>query len=370
MTAHSNLGPSSAHRWLVCGGSVAAIAALPERNETSPFAIEGTIAHELAETALRFGQAALDDADNREMADFVQVYVDYVNAVADDAELVVFERRVDFSDWVDGGFGTADAIAVVGKTLHVMDLKYGMGVRVDAEENPQGMLYALGAYAEIAALRPIDDVTIHIIQPRLDHISTWSISVDALLRWAEWAKQRAEVALSDNAPRVPGEKQCRFCDVKATCAALKVHTETAIMADFDDLNALRNPDTLTDAQVRAVLEAKALIDAWLSSVEAHVKARLESGEPFDGFKLVEGRSNRAWSNDDEAQQKLVDLLGEKAFTDPRLISPAQAEKALGKSKAAEISGLITKPRGAPTLAPESDKRPSYGVTASDFDDLS
>lgn len=366
MSAHAKLGASNAHRWLACPGSVSAEAGMPD--QTSSFAQEGTTAHELAEQALFRGPDILDIFYDQEMAEHVRVYVEYVLRLANGSDSFDVETRVRYDDWVDGGFGTADALIVRGDTLHVCDLKYGKGVRVDAQDNPQGMLYALGAWSMMSVVFDIKRVKIHIIQPRLDHISEWEISVDALLRWAEWVKQQAEKTADNDAPRIAGEKQCRFCKAKASCAALKKMTEQIIMADFDDLDDLRPANTLSDEEMAKALAAKPMIEAWLSAIENQVKSRLSSGDGFPGYKLVEGRSNRQWSDEWGAAAKLVDLLGnEKAYTPPKLISPAQAEKALGKKRAGSIADFITKPSGAPTLAQENDPRPAINVTADDFD---
>lgn len=385
MTAHAKLGASNAHRWLACPGSVVAEDGLP--NKSSPFAEEGTVAHELAERVLSMAHLPpeyvelkdwaayatvksnefLDLYENQEMADFVRVYVEYVNNLAAGADHVEIEARVSYQQWVSGGFGTADAVILKGETLHICDLKYGMGVRVDAEENPQGMLYALGAFYEFDMLSDIKHVQIHIIQPRLDHISQWEISVPALLRWAEWVKQRAEETLAADAPRVPGEKQCRFCRAKVSCGALQKMTQDIILADFDDLEHMPKANTLTDDQMRRALEAKSLIEAWLGAIEGLVRERLGNGVEFPGYKLVEGKSNRQWSDDWAAAVRLADLIGnDKTYAPRKLISPTQAEKILGKKGAAEIADLITKPSGAPTLAHETDKRPAINISAEDF----
>lgn len=311
----------------------------------------------------------LDMFEDREMADYVRVYVDYVNSLIVDSDDFAIEQRVDYSDWVPGGFGTADAVVLRGQTLHVIDLKYGMGVRVDAEENPQGMLYALGAYSCYSMITDIEDVVISIVQPRLDHISEWKINTRDLLKWAELAKQRAEATQEPDAPRQPGEKQCRFCKAKASCQALYDYTAKVLGSEFDDLDNMPKANTLTDEEMRAALDAKPLIEGWLGAIEKLAKQRLEDGDSFPGYKLVEGRSNRKWADEREAEVKLIALLNDKAFSKPKIISPAQAEKALGKSRAAEISSLIVKPQGAPTLAPESDKRPAVGVSEEDFGDL-
>lgn len=361
---HSNLGASNAHRWLYCAGSVEA--ERPIANTSSKFAQEGTTAHDLGELTLTTTDAALDHFENQEMAGFVRIYTDYVRALSVDADLVMIEERVDYSDWVDGGFGTADAVVLRGDTLHVVDLKYGMGVQVYAKDNPQGMLYALGSYAAVGHIADIKHVNISIVQPRLDHIDEWSISVPDLLRWAEWVTQRAEATKEKDAPRVAGEKQCRFCRAKHNCKTLFKTTQEILLTDFDNLDELPNPDTLSDAQIGAALAAKSLIEGWLGAVATHVTQRLENGEGFDGFKLVAGRSSRRWSDDETARTQLTELVGDKA-TVTKVITPPQAEKVLGAKRKGEIADLIVKSDGKPTLAPESDKRAALNVSIHDFD---
>ena len=378
--AHAKLGASNAHRWLVCGGSVKAEQGF--KDQSSPFAQEGTAAHELSELALMherepqdwIGHPLVENSEwivDEEMANFVQVYTDYCRAIAKGADETFIEQRVSYADWVPDGFGTNDfgALFLKDKRIKIADLKYGKGVQVDAENNPQAMLYGLGTYAEFSWISEFEWVDIAIIQPRLDHISEWSISVKDLLKWAEWVSQRAEIALSDDAERVPGEKQCRFCKAKSTCPALMKYTEDIIMAEFDNLeDDLPSPDTLSKDQLRRVLEHKGLIEGWLSSVETVVRERLEDGQDFPGFKIVEGRSIRRWGDETEAEQKLIDILGEKLHT-KKIISPAQAEKALKKDQRAVLEDLVVKPTGKPTLVPESDKRPPLNLTEGDFDDV-
>lgn len=374
--AHATLGASSAHRWAVCGGSVKAEQGLGDK--TSSFAQEGTAAHELGEICLKLGDDPAEwvgrnlvdmpdwvvDAD---MAHHVTTYVDYVRNAAKGADDVQYEQRVDYSDWVGGGFGTADAVILKGDTIQVCDLKFGRGVQVNADNNPQGMLYALGAYAENSFISDFKRVVICIIQPRLDHISEWEISVKDLLKWAEWISHRAEIALSDDAERVAGESQCRFCKAKATCKTLYDYTESIILSEFDDLDA-QSPDTLNDNQVRMVLENKGLIEGWLTSVEGYVRERLDAGEDFEGFKLVEGRSIRRWGDEVKAVDVLAGTLGDDLYS-KKLVSPAQAEKLLTKDQRGLMSELVVKPKGKPTLAPSSDKRPAINATNDDFDDL-
>jgi hypothetical protein len=364
MIAHASLGASNAHRWLECAGSVQAEIGLP--NTSSVFAIEGTTAHDLAELTLTTTDGALDLFADQEMADYVRIYTDYVRSLSDTADLVLIEQRVDYSDWVPKGFGTADAIVLNGDTLNVVDLKYGMGVQVYAENNPQGMLYALGAYAEVNHIAEIKNVVITIVQPRLDHISEWSISIEDLLRWAEWVTQRAEATQEDNAPRAAGEKQCRFCKAKHNCGELFRHTEAILLTEFDNIEGLPNVDTLTDEQVSNVLASKALIEGWISAISTHVTERLETGGGFAGYKLVEGRSTRRWYDDETAEFRLREMVGAENAVTTKVISPTQAQKILGAKRKNEIAEMIVKPSGKPTLVPDSDKRLAINVTAEDF----
>lgn len=378
--AHAKLSASGAVRWLNCPGSVKAEEGFKDKG--SSFAQEGTAAHELSELALLHDREPLDWIGHplvensewivdEEMANYVQVYTDYCRAIAKDADETFVEQRVSYADWVPDGFGTNDfgALDFTNKRIKIADLKYGKGVQVDAENNPQAMLYGLGTYAEFGWVTDFEWVDIAIVQPRLDHISEWSISVKELLKWAEWVSQRAEIALSDDAERVPGEKQCRFCKAKATCPALMKYTEDIIMAEFEDLDDLPSPDILSQKELRRVLEHKGLIEGWLSSVESVVRERLENGQDFPGFKIVEGRSLRRWGDEIEAETKLSDMLGEKLFT-KKIISPAQAEKALKKNERKVLDDLVIKPKGKPTLVPDNDKRPPINLSSEDFDDVS
>lgn len=372
MIAHAKLGASNSHRWLNCPGSVAAEAKVAGR-KGGRFADEGSVAHELADLCLSGGLSPFDFEGrtliennavsvDREMCGHVQTYIDYVQAIPGVHE---YERRVDYSDWVPDGFGTSDVIAIDGDTIHIVDLKYGKGVEVYAKDNSQMMLYALGAYSEYACIQEISTVRMSIVQPRRDHIDEWQITVPELLKWAAWVSEQAELALSDDAPRSPGEKQCQFCAVKATCPALEAFTRKIVGGDFDNLD---DPDALPDERVSSALAAKKLILGWLDAVEQHVTERLESGKGFPGFKLVAGRSLRQWGDESKAEEVLSSLVGDGAFT-RKLVSPAQAEKLLGKAKAADIADLIVKPEGRPTIAPESDKRPAINLTNDDFDCL-
>lgn len=374
MAIHAKLSPSSAHRWLNCPGSVKAEEGLSDKGSFN--ALEGSAAHELAELVLSQGGSCFDWEGkqlieyneftvDREMASNVQEYVDYVRGLGGEQR---YEVGLDYSQWVNDGFGTSDAIALVGKTLYVVDLKYGKGLQVFAENNEQGMLYALGALNEYS-FADIEKVVIVIVQPRLDHIDEWETTPEELFKWGEWVSQRAEMCEDDNAERVPGEKQCQWCKAKATCPALKNYTEQVMLASFDNLDDQPSVNKLTDAQLRAVLDAKKLVTSWFDAVETYVTDKLNNGELFEGYKLVAGRSLRQWGDEQEAAKTLEAEVGDEAYS-KKLLSPAQAEKLLGKKRKDLLEPLIVKPEGKPTLAPESDKRPAVNISANDFEDLS
>lgn len=360
MTAHAKLSASGAHRWMACPGSVAAEAGLPDGS--SVYAAEGTAAHSLAEDCIRNGKNPFDLVGvSVEMAEAVQQYLEYIQYLPGTVEV---EQRVKFDRWVPNGFGTVDAVSVHDGVIHVVDLKYGKGVRVEAEGNRQLMLYALGAYDERCLLDDITEAVLVIVQPRLDHISEWRLPIADLLAFGEEAQAAAKRALSRDAERIPGESQCRFCKAKPTCPALLQLTHDVIAEDFDML-----PDTqaLDDHQLGQVLKHKAMILDWLTSVEDHVTEQLLTGKEVSGWKLVEGRSVRQWSCEQDAGAMLENLIGDKAW-ERKLLSPAKAEKAVGKAKA-QLQDLIIKPVGKPTLAPESDKRQAIQPTGGDFEDL-
>lgn len=358
MTEHAKLSASSSHRWLACAGSIKAEEGLPDR--TSHQSEEGTKAHAVAEALL----CHIPDVDVTGFEPVLE-YVEYVTLLAKAKQLFV-EARVDFSEWVPDGFGTCDAIVlnpILGE-IDIVDLKYGQGLKIYADDNSQLMLYALGVVSNYGFIMcEITKITLHIVQPRLDHISTWSITLEDLLTWGKWVKERAQLALSENAPSIPGDAQCQWCKAKPTCPALLMRTQEVTLSEFDRLD---NPDTLTDDQVRYALENKKLIVSWLDAVESLVYERLQNGGTFEGFKLVAGRTVRDWSNPQEAEIELARIVGDAAY-EKKLLSVAKAEKLLGRKKAQALDHLVAKTEGAPRLAPESDKRKASGADASDFD---
>jgi hypothetical protein len=374
MAAHALLSASSSERWMRCPGSVEASKNIVDTG--SSFAAEGTSAHALAEHCLNenvtpaacIGQKFEGFTVDNYMAEYVQQYIDYVLQFSGQH---YYEVRVDFSPWVPDGFGTSDVIIIdpKTKTMRIIDLKYGQGVPVYADNNTQAQLYALGALNDFGDMVDIERVEIAIIQPRLDIISEWSTTVDALRVFGEKANNAALEALKPNAKRQPGEKQCQWCRAKATCPALKSYTESALLESFDniDVDNIKPVDHLNDEQLRKVLDAKKLVLSWFEAVEDHVSKKLFAGEQFAGYKLVEGRSNRAWMDESEAEKLLAQSYTDDQLYKKSFISVAQAEKLLGKKNAAMLDDLVIKPQGKPTIAPESDKRPAIGATIGDFD---
>lgn len=362
---HAKLSASSSHRWLSCLGSVKAEEGLSDKG--SSYAQEGTVAHDMAEKALNgidinqfIGQKIDGVTVTKEMINHVHNYADYVKIIGGDQ---FYEVRVDFSNVVPEGFGTSDAIAVVGKTIHVIDLKYGQGVAVEAKDNPQAMLYAIGVMNDYGFIYDIDTVVIHIYQPRISNYSTWELSTDELNKWGEWVSERAKLALSPNAPRTPSDKACSFCKAKADCKALHDYTSSLIGADFDDLD---NPETISDERKREIIRNKKLILGWIDAIESQIFDRLQNGESVEGFKLVNGRSSRKWIDDEnKVSATLLEFLSEDELYKRSIISPAQAEKLIGKKNATALSDLIIKSEGAPTLAMDDDKRKSIDEKAMD-----
>lgn len=372
--AHSILGPSAAHRWMRCPGSVALTKDLPD--ESSEHADEGTQAHEMAAWDLQGMNVITDD---RDMLDYVRVYTDYVRREAEGHQLLV-EQRVDFSDviGVPDSFGTSDAVILAGDTIKIIDLKYGMGVRVEAQENEQLQLYALGALEVFGVVGAFQQVKMAIVQPRLDHITEWEISVadlEAFGREARSAAKRAIDTVEHGADGwlAPGDKQCRWCKAKATCPALLAHVQDAVGADFEDLDAddiKTSPMSMGANSLSIAMAAVPLVEDWCKAVRARLEAELLKGRPVPGFKLVQGRNGiRRWADEARAEEILTTFLHDQAH-ERSLISPAVAEKKLKGSKAAwaQCQSLIVQKPGPPSVAPETDKRPAWSP-ADEFENL-
>lgn len=372
---HAMLSASGAARWLACTPSVKLESAFPKT--TSPYAEEGTAAHELAELATRYWLGELSEQDyetareilshgkyySAEMQecanDYAKFIADKVTTVRDtcpDATVELEVQGLDFSQWAPEGHGTGDCIIVADDWLEIIDFKYGKGYRVEAFENPQMRLYALGAIVRFGQLYDIENVRMTIIQPRLSGVqSSDEMSVKELFDWAEtYVKPRAKLAYAGKGKFAPSADTCKFCRAKEQCRA----RAEANLALFDEA-----PDTLliTPNEAGAILEKAADIKAWLADLENLCIKALFAGKPVEGWKLVEGRSNRKFV-DENMVAKAMTAAGyeEAALYERKLITLTQMEKDFGKKAVAEVlSDLIMKPAGKPTLAPEKDKRPAF-----------
>ena len=374
---HALLGASSSARWLVCTPSARLEAMFPD--EQSPYAAEGTVAHDLAESILLYkleGKKApkLDDYST-EMVEAVNRYVDIceekVNedrARSSDAEVMV-EAKLDFSRWVPEGFGTGDMVIVADGILEVIDLKYGKGVPVSAVENTQMRLYALGAYDVNEFLYDVKSVRMTIVQPRLDSVSTDEMALEELLDWGEEIKPIAQRAFNGEGNCTPCD-YCNFCKARHTCRALSDTCLTAFYKDGGKLNQL-----LTDREVSDILAMKDLITKWIKGVYDFAYEKALSGEKqWPGYKLVEGTSRRTITDPDAAAKTLLDngYKEEDIFKPRELEGITNLQKVLGKKGVSEyLEAYIDKPEGKPTLVPDSDKRPAINTVetmANEFED--
>lgn len=351
--AHAVLSASSAHRWLACPPS--ACAALLYEETSSEFAAEGTKAHEVAEVIASGGSVAVGDGVTAEMVRHAEEYRDYIEGLktSDDA-VVLLEQRVDFSPWVPDGFGTCDCILIQGDELVIIDYKFGVGVPVSAVDNPQMKLYALGALNDYGFAYEVAKVSMHIFQPRIGNISDDALEVAELLKWADSVRSVANKAASGKGKYKEGA-HCKFCPHAARCRKLASACREIIQVH--DL-AVKVP-VLAPHEIAEILELEPLVSLWLKRVKSLALEQLLAGEDIPGYKAVEGRGSRVWSDENLVADTLAaaGYEADQVYTKPELLSPAQMEKALGKKKAAELVGnLIEKKAGSPAVAPLSDKR--------------
>ena len=367
---HALLSASSAYRWLACPPS--ALLSAKYEDTSSSYAQEGTAAHALAEYKVlkALGRKADDPTENldyfnEEMDEATDAYAGYVLEQVAEAKkattdpIVLVEQRVDFSTYVPDGFGTADALIIADDKLSITDLKYGQGVLVEADHNPQLMCYALGAYEMFSALYDIETVSMTIFQPRRDSVSVFEMKASDLLDWAEnTLKPKAELAAEGKGDFTAGE-HCRFCKAKADCRARAEANLALARYDF----AL--PPTLTDADIEAILPLLDELTSWAEDIKAYALTRAVAGKEWHGYKLVAGRSNRKYVNEDVVAKKVSDA-GFNPYEE-KLLGITAMTKLLGKNRFEELlSSLIEKPQGKPTLVPESDKRPAMNSAKEDF----
>ena len=370
MGKHALLSASSSHRWLACPPS----ARLCENYEDkgSEYAKQGTDAHSLCEHKLRLalGMETADPTESlsfydAEMEQCAENYAGYVMELLGEVRqtcsdpVVLVEQRLDFSRYVESGFGTGDCVIIADGTLHVIDYKHGKGVEVSANGNPQMMLYALGALELFDAIYDIDAVSMTIYQPRRENVSTYTMGKADLLKWAaETLVPTAKLAYAGEGEFQAGS-HCQFCKAKAVCRKRAEYNLELARYDFE------MPATLEDAEIEAILSKVDELVAWAADIKDYALQAAVSGKEWNGWKLVEGRSNRRYIDEDAVAEAVT-----QAGFDPyerKLLGITAMTSVLGKKRFEEIlGGLVEKPQGKPTLVPESDKRPAMNTAKQDF----
>ncbi|MDQ0269971.1 DUF2800 domain-containing protein [Cytobacillus purgationiresistens] len=375
--AHAVLSASASQRWLMCTPSVRLEEQFPD--STSDFAREGTLAHEIAELKLRkyfiepMSQRTFNTRLNKmkkhelyqeEMLKHTDTYLEYLKGISlslPSAPYVAVEKRINYSAYAPDGFGTVDCLMVGGDTLYVTDFKYGKGVAVSADNNSQMKLYALGAYLEYSFLYPIKTIKLAIIQPRLNSISEFDLTVKELLAWGDEMKPIAKIAFDGNGDFVPGE-HCKFCRAKSKCRARA--EEFSALADFTAIK----PPLLTDEEVGQMLERGQHVESWVKALKDYALGQCLKGNEIPGWKAVEGRGSRSFVNQDKAFAHLKEKGIDEALLFDRVpLTVSKIEKVLKKKEFTSLldeAGHIVKSPGKPTLAPAGDKRKSVSPDAS------
>ena len=368
---HALLSASGAHRWLNCTPS-----ARLERefdDNSGEAAAEGTAAHALSEHKLRRAlklrsKKPVSKYDSDEMDNHTDGYVEFVLEIIEQAKQtcidpkVLIEQRLNFSKYVPDGFGTGDCLVIADGTLHIIDFKYGQGLLVEAEENPQMKLYALGALEIFDGIYDITSVAMTIYQPRRENISTYTIFKESLYQWADEVVQPlAQLAFDGNGEYCCGD-WCRFCRAAVKCRARAEEKLKLTQLEF----AL--PPLLTDAEIEDVLAKLDELTAWASDIRAYaLEAAIHHGKQWNGFKLVAGRSNRKYASEEKVAET-VKAAGYHDIYRQSLITITEMERLMGKQKFNEIlGGLIEKPHGKPSLVPLSDKRPAINASSAKID---
>jgi len=370
MGKHALLSASASHRWLNCPPS----ARLSEQyaDQGSEFAAEGTEAHALCEYKLKtaLGMKAENPAAtlryySDEMKDCANGYAAFILELVATAKqacrdpIVLIEQRLDFSRYVRDGFGTGDCVLIADGTLHVVDYKHGQGVLVEAEGNPQMMLYALGALELFDGIYDISTVSMTIYQPRRENVSTHTVFKESLYQWAEEVLRPAsEQAYAGEGAFCCGD-WCRFCKAKSECRARA--EENTALAKYD----FRKPPLLTDEEVESILARVDELIAWATDIKEYALQAALRGKHWDGWKLVEGRANRRYT-DEQAVTQAVIAAGYDPY-ESTLRGITAMEKVLGKTTFHDLlAPLVEKPQGKPTLVPLSDKRPAITTAHNDF----
>ena len=365
--AHALLSASSAHRWLACPPS--AVAAAAYENTSSEYAAEGTMAHEVAEIVVsgnirpETGRDGFAPEVTNEMLDCAAGYRDYIQEqIKSDDAVVMLERRVDFSEYVPDGFGTCDCIIIQGNTLTIIDYKYGSGVQVSAVDNPQMRLYALGALNDYGIAYDIERVEMHIYQPRINNISTDSMTVEELTTWAEKVVKPTAAKAAKGKGEYKAGAHCKFCPHAGRCRAL-----TKTCTEYVNTHGLHvGVPVLAPHEVADVLAMEPLVSLWLKRVREQAMTTMLDGGDIPGYKVVEGRQGaRRWTDEHQVAE-LLDNAGytRDEYTTTTIFSPAGMDKALGKKKVEELlGGCVERSPGSPTIVPASDKRPPYNRVA-------
>lgn len=373
--AHAKLSASGASRWATCPGSVQMEDGIPDKE--SIYAQEGTLAHEMSELKLKhyldpkgFGKRKLNAAIKKlkenelyqaEMESYTDTYVDFIKEKAlsfPSNPYIEIEKRVDFSRWVDGGFGTCDCVLIHGSTLSIIDLKYGKGVPVSSEQNEQLILYALGAYDAFNLIYNLDKIELNIVQPRINNFSTWEISLTELLLWGDYFKVQAEKALGGNGELVPSAKACKFCKARDICTA-RAENNLSLESEIK-----LKPNEIPKDKLYEYISRGEDIAKWVADLKAYALDMCLKGEDVKGLKAVAGRTSRSWTNQDEAINKLIEGgIDEAIIYDKVPLTLAKLEKALGKQQFTTLVGdLVVTSEGKPTLVFENDKRPAITNT--------
>lgn len=376
---HALLSASGASRWLKCPPSACLEDELPDT--TSEFAKEGTVAHEVCEILLRkhLGLIAMatatkninklkkDDSFSDEMIDYANDYIDYITekAKSDDAVILV-EEQLDFSKYVPEGFGTGDCIIVQDGVLTIIDFKYGKGVSVSAEDNPQMMLYALGAVEMFGFIYEFDKVEMCIFQPRIGNISESVETVEELIKWGELTViPTAKLAFAGDGEFYAGD-HCRFCKLRNKCKYLADYCLETVKDEFEDLDGRLDKSLLAPEDIAMIIGRMKIVQNWLKDVESYaINGILEGTLDVPGYKVVEGRSNRTYKDQDKVAVVLTaNGYPESVLFEKKLLTITAMEKAVGKKNFNTLlADLIEKPKGKPTIVPLSDKRSTY--TAAD-----